>query len=884
MFQPVLTTYGQSLISSRILIDGVALLFDYISNVQSILDFSTYTVNLDIDSVGNFNGTTANIRIQDLSSSEYLTKTILFYVKEDGNKKVVAGYSQEQPIISKTETKLSLFLSFDFSIFTHGFLLSSIQASPSTASHNLDGIVHIENPNVSVDDTYSVYTKRQVDSLFDNNISLIGPYIYCETESNTVKKEVVIPNFRFEAGSRVLIKFKYANTASNPTLCIHNVAGDTGTTYAIMRYGSNAVGSNYLSWLSNQVIELVFDGTYWYWQGFQYYVYSAYCLNNNYNIDGVGFNGTGNRIHFGNCSTAANTQIKDVVITGFNTASVLTGSRVSVKFTNSNTVQNPQLRVSSSGTNGTAKPIVYRGTSSVSNGSDYYRWQAGSIIEFVYDGTNWVWVGFQEYVKYSDFSNNTYYLCGSDGDGLYGDWYILEDESEEPVFIAENSVIPLISEVCDLGKPNNRWNNVYADTFNGDLSGNASTATTAISATTSTTAQGLSKTVSNTDYTLSLNANNCWQPNTAIETTSQVGPYVYCTTASNAVKKEVTIPNFQFRAGSRLLIKFKYANYADNPTLCIHNVAGDTGTTYAIMRYGTNAVGSGNDSLSWLVNQVLEFVFDGTYWYWQGYPYYSDTSKTSKYATYLGKDDSNIWLQHYISSSSYGDLITKGGIGIFDESDDYVGRLWFNDTFNVCSVDKDLFLGCYIRDNNDYKIIVNRDITPNTDNITSLGRESKKWKSIWTNNIYFGNTASSTPRMCVYNTELDVYGNLLPGSKNTYSLGSSTYAWKEIYTNDINIVFLEITIYGTGGGSSTYYLEKGTIISSGVYNITSLQYANIHFYTDPTTGRSAYDSGYDYNNTTYKAPTGSYKLLARIRYWLDGGTRTFVVPAIQVVS
>ena len=79
-------------------------------------------------------------------------------------------------------------------------------------------------------------------------------------------------------------------------------------------------------------------------------------------------------------------------------------------------------------------------------------------------------------------------------------------------------------------------------------------------------------------------------------------------------------------------------------------------------------------------------------------------------------------------------------------------------------------------------------------------------------------------------------------------------------------------------------LEKGTIISSGVYNITSLQYANIHFYTDPTTGRSAYDSGYDYNNTTYKAPTGSYKLLARIRYWLDGGTRTFVVPAIQVVS
>ncbi len=168
MFTPILTVYGQSLISTKVFIQGVILLYDYISDIHSLVDYSSYTVDLDIESAGNFKGNIVSIKIQDLSSNEYQARTILFYVLDQGVKKIVAGYSQEDPILRKTSTELNLFLTFDFSIFTHGYLLSSIQASPTTASHNSDGLVHIEDPNISIDNTYSVYNKQQVDSLFSD--------------------------------------------------------------------------------------------------------------------------------------------------------------------------------------------------------------------------------------------------------------------------------------------------------------------------------------------------------------------------------------------------------------------------------------------------------------------------------------------------------------------------------------------------------------------------------------------------------------------------------------------------------------------------------------------------------------------------------------------
>lgn len=114
-------------------------------------------------------------------------------------------------------------------------------------------------------------------------------------------------------------------------------------------------------------------------------------------IDGVGFNGTADITHFATCSTAAATQAKTVSVTGFN---LVTGARVTIKFTVTNTAANPTLNVNGTG----AKEIKYRG-SAISTG--YLA--ANRVYEFVYDGTAYLFMG-----DINTDSNTTY----SAGSGL----------------------------------------------------------------------------------------------------------------------------------------------------------------------------------------------------------------------------------------------------------------------------------------------------------------------------------------------------------------------------------------------------------------------------------------------------------------------------------
>ena len=108
---------------------------------------------------------------------------------------------------------------------------------------------------------------------------------------------------------------------------------------------------------------------------------SATKLANIRNIDGVNFNGEANVTHFAECSTDASTAAKTVSLSNFN---LVTGARVSVKFTKTNSTANPTLNVNSTG----AKAIMYRG-SAISAG--YLA--ANRVYDFIYDGTNWEFVG-----------------------------------------------------------------------------------------------------------------------------------------------------------------------------------------------------------------------------------------------------------------------------------------------------------------------------------------------------------------------------------------------------------------------------------------------------------------------------------------------------------
>lgn len=110
-------------------------------------------------------------------------------------------------------------------------------------------------------------------------------------------------------------------------------------------------------------------------------------------IDGVSFNGTAAITHYGACSTAAATAAKVVTLTGF---SLVTGAKVAVKFTVTNTAANPTLNVNNTG----AKAIYYRGAAITAG---YLA--ANRTYEFVYNGTQYELVG--------DIDTNTIYTAAS---------------------------------------------------------------------------------------------------------------------------------------------------------------------------------------------------------------------------------------------------------------------------------------------------------------------------------------------------------------------------------------------------------------------------------------------------------------------------------------
>jgi hypothetical protein len=80
------------------------------------------------------------------------------------------------------------------------------------------------------------------------------------------------------------------------------------------------------------------------------------------------------------CDTAASTPIKEVFLPGFN---LHVGTTIHVKFTNSNTAENPKLKFNNED-DIKAKAIVQYDTEALSS------WSAGAILTLTYDGTSWV--------------------------------------------------------------------------------------------------------------------------------------------------------------------------------------------------------------------------------------------------------------------------------------------------------------------------------------------------------------------------------------------------------------------------------------------------------------------------------------------------------------
>lgn len=224
-----------------------------------------------------------------------------------------------------------------------------------------------------------------------------------------------------------------------------NTPANLPTTSAITSYISNQ-GFATTSQIPTKTSELTNDS------GFITSLYTARA------VDGVSFDGSTNITHYGTCYTASGTGDKTVTVTGF----VLeTGARVTVKFSHSNTAANPTLNVHNGSAYTGAKAIMYRGTSSVSDSSDYYRWQGGDIIDFIYDGTNWVMVGWQTYAHYAESATSA-------STSTYATYlrYLTTDlltASDTSTVTSSATIIPSSNGGSSLGIPRYKWGAVYAN-------------------------------------------------------------------------------------------------------------------------------------------------------------------------------------------------------------------------------------------------------------------------------------------------------------------------------------------------------------------------------------------------------------------------------------
>lgn len=184
-------------------------------------------------------------------------------------------------------------------------------------------------------------------------------------------------------------------------------------------------------------------------------VLSATKLKNARTIDGVEFDGSGNIVHYGTCSTAYNVQAKVISCPGF----VLTeGARIIIKFTQNNNYTDPTFNVNNTGAIG----VKYFGGNLPSG--NFLR--TGAVYEFMYDGTNYCFVG--------NFDNNNYvYQSALSTDAEYP--LICKNNANQT---AENNAVHYASGIT----MNPSTNKITASGgFVGSLEGNAATASEAAS-------------------------------------------------------------------------------------------------------------------------------------------------------------------------------------------------------------------------------------------------------------------------------------------------------------------------------------------------------------------------------------------------------------------
>lgn len=822
MYNIVLTNYGNTQISNKVILDGVILLSDYISNISTVTSVTGYSVKLDIPARGNAKDKTGNILIRDDSTNTYAAKTILFYKNVNSEKKIIAGFSQNSAIINKLNKAINLFLSFDFSVFTNGFQFALVQAGFSQASQNVDGLVHIEDPNIDFDDSYSVYSKVQI----DNKLSS-----YAQTSDIPTKTS------QLDNDSNFINQHQSIKTINNQSLVgTGNIAISQGEYNKINTISVNSTNQtpdsnkNVNITVPTKVSQLDND------LGF----ITSGIVPTNYVTVNTAQDITAAKT-FKNAADTTKIDGKEIVISGTETYNV---------------EQDPDYPDAPTSATATIETKIDNNTISCNGNSiGYYRnyyvlpseANPGNIsyydgIEIKSDSYDSVWSNTddKQHERYSltitskdpyanhdlnyieglafstdiirdnyigDLNNGKEVLFAISKDGAYfntsvnfnlttnfgsdvqfssstyvnqNNLYISDSDSSTSETIADyvkqaslyynraNSVITATSDTViepssnyniSLGTSTNKFSNIYATTFNGDLVGNASSATTA----------------TNADHAISADS---------------------ATTANSATKAT--------QDGNGNTISSYYCTLSTEQTISGKKIFNGGNVDFVL---GDN-------------NRNISFRYDPDYDSWTSITCYNSISSNYITLHFTNNNTDVIQLTHTCTSESVNNiqkvksLVTKPSVDNvwqLGASDKRLNKLYISDIGDSASPVNTM---CISGGNTSYYIAIDNSgqnseptIAPSATNYCSLGTSSKHWFNAYINNLYIGTNGNPLITYII---------NILSGTNSNSTAIGSIRVIKISVTNKAS----DITIFSAGSNVSGYNIYQGSI-ANGTFNYKS---------------------------------------------------------------
>lgn len=811
MYNIVLTNYGSTQISSKVILDGVILLSDYISNISTVTSVTGYSVKLDIPARGNVKDKIGNILIRDDSTNTYAAKTILFYKNVNYEKKIIAGFSQNSAIINKLNKAINLFLSFDFSAFTNGFQFALVQAGFSQASQNVDGLVHIEDPNIEFDDNYSVYSKVQIDnklssyaqtsdiptktSQLDNDSNFINQHQSIKTINNQSlvgTGNITISQGEYNKINTISVNSTNQTPDSNKNV---NIVVPTKVSQLDNDLGfitSGIVPTNYVTVNTAQDITAAktfknaadttkIDGKEIVISGTETYNVSGAGAGTNYpnspssvtattetKIDHNTISCNGNSIGYYRDYYPTQVQSSDPAYVSYNDGIEIKTKPHDTMFCTGDIIHSWfRLNLSNSDNDSYFSGLKLVGCSTVNDDQE--------IAENPIFTINAQESYFNTIVKFNDIviAEENYLRLKLDGTGRLLDIsdYVKQaslyyNRANSVITASSDTVIePSSNNTISLGTSTNKFSNIYATTLNGDLNGNASSATTA----------------TNADHAISA------------DSATHAGS---ATTADSATSAD--------QDGNGNTISSYYCTLSTEQTIS-----------------GKKIFNGGNiDFILGDNNRNISFRYSPDYDSWTSITCYNSISSNYITLHFTNNNTDVIQLTHTCTSESVNNiqkvksLVTKPSVDNvwqLGASDKRLNKLYISDIGDSASPVNTM---CISGGNNSHYITIDNSgqnseptIAPSATNYCSLGTSSKHWFNAYINNLYIGTNGNPLITYII---------NILSGTNSNSTAIGSIRVIKISVTNKAS----DITIFSAGSNVSGYTIYQGSI-ANGTFNYKS---------------------------------------------------------------